>query len=110
MIQIIGTAAGVVILAAFLCMCLVRLIECFGELGMERKEKVAPVQPEKSPLSFGKRGYVCFDFETNTTYIMDAETLDQAKKIIRRDEYGLWKTENGRHGPWILVAEVDHND
>ena len=108
MIQIIGMAAGVEILAAFLCICLVRLIECFGELGMEKKEKVAPVQPEKSPLSFGKRGYVCFNFETNTTYVMDAEDMDKAKIIIRYDDRGIWKTENGQHGPWILVAEVSH--
>lgn len=108
MIQIIGTAAGVVILAAFMCMCLVRLIECFGELGMEKKEKVAPVQPEKEPLTFGKRGYVCFNFETNTTYVMDAEDMDKARIIIRYDDRGIWKTENGQHGPWILVAEVSH--
>ena len=75
---------------------------------MEKKEKVAPVQQEKSPLSFGKRGYVCFNFETNTTYVMDAEDMNQARIIIRYDGRGIWKTENGQHGPWILVAEVDH--
>ena len=37
-----------------------------------------------------------------------AEDMDQAKIIIRYDDRGIWKTENGQHGPWILVAEVDH--
>lgn len=108
MIQIIGMAAGVVILTAFLCMLLVHLIGWIGDAGEEKKAKVAPVQPEKSPLSFGKRGYVCFNFETNTTYVMDAEDMDRARIIIRYDDRGIWKTENGQHGPWILVAEVDH--
>lgn len=106
--KIIGMAAGVVILTAFLCMCLVRVVEWIGEMDEEKRAKVAPVQPEKSPLSFGKRGYVCINFETNTTYVMDAEDMDKARIIIRYDDRGIWKTENGQHGPWILVAEVDH--
>lgn len=109
MIQIIGMAAGVVIIAAFLCMCLVRLIECFGELGMEKKEKVAPVQPKKEPPTFGKRGYVYFDLEKGATYVMDAEDIDKARIIIRYDDRGIWKTECGKHGPWILTAEVGHD-
>lgn len=101
MIQIIGMAAGVVILAAFLCMCLVRLIECFGELGMEKKEKVAPVQP------ISKMAYVTI--ELGALYVMDAEDMERARVLIRYDDRGIWKTESGRHGPWILVAEVDND-
>ena len=108
MIKIIGTAVGVVILLAFLCMCLAKLIEWIGDVQAAKKRKVAPVQRKKEPLLFGKRGYVCINFETNTTYVMDAEDMDRARIIIRYDDRGIWKTESGRHGPWILVAEVSH--
>lgn len=106
--KIIGMAAGVVILTAFLCMCLVRVVEWIGEMDEEKREKVAPVQPEKEPPTFGKWGYVHFDFEKGAMYVMDAEDMDKARIIIRYDDRGIWKTENGQHGPWILVAEVDH--
>lgn len=92
-----------VILLAFLCMCLAKLIEWIGDVQAAKKRKVAPVQPEKEPLTFGEMGYVCFNFETNAMYVMDAEDMDKAKIIIRFDDRGVWKTESGRHGPWILV-------
>lgn len=99
--KIIGMAAGVVILTVFLCMCLVRVVEWIGEMDEEKREKVAPVQP------ISKMAYVTI--ELGALYVMDAEDMDRARVLIRYDDRGIWKTESGRHGPWILVAEVDND-
>ena len=101
MIKIISMAAGVVILTAFLCMCLVRVVEWIGEMDEEKRAKVAPVQP------ISKMAYVTI--ELGALYVMDAEDIDRARVLIRYDDRGIWKTESGQYGPWILVAEVDND-
>lgn len=50
-----------------------------------------------------KHGYAII--QGGKHYIADAPELENAREIIKVDEYGMWKTERGIKGPWKLMEE-----
>lgn len=100
MIEIIGIAVLVFLIVGGFVAGLMWLV-C--EEGEREPAAAAPQRKTPDPI---RRGYVAFDEENGVTYVMDDKDIEKARLIIRFDGRGVWKTEDGQGGPWILQAEV----
>lgn len=101
--EIIGMAIVVFVIVMAFVVGLSFLICEAGNLPERDTHKGAPRQ---QPEDLIRKGYVALDYEAGIMYVMDDKDIERARLIIRFDGRGVWKTENGKYGPWILEAEV----
>ena len=86
-------AVGIVTVITCLGTALCILISMTGE---KRERHEAPKLDARHGYAISRNG---------AHYIADAPDLEEAREIIRLDEYGMWKTERGIKGPWKLMEE-----
>ncbi len=101
--EIIGMAVLVFVIVMAFVVGLGYLISEVGNLPETKKDKAAPKRKAEDLI---RKGYVAMDYEAGVMYVMDASNIEHARLIIRFDGRGVWKTEDGKYGPWILEAEV----
>ena len=95
----IAAAVGIVTIVSMIGIVFMVVIERLRDRAKRKKYENA--------LKRAEHGYAIRN--GSTWYIADARELKKARRIIKMDKNGLWKTESGMFGPWEQMNGERHD-